>query len=309
MIKINFFVIGGIHSMNSKQIECFFTVSKYLNFTEAGEKLYTSQSNISRNISLLEEELNMKLFYRGNNYVRLTPAGAVMLSAFQQIEEFLEEQKKLAFYTNNGESGSLTIGFITFMSLEKFFINIIDKFKQEYPKIIVNYVILDDNENINDSSLNNIDLIFTHEFDHPNSKNYLSKNICYTEMFLMYGKMHKLYGKNNLSPSDFENDIVWTSKSANTNNRETVVNKIMKFYKVKNYKSESASNFDTALLNIALGNGIAFLDSITLPVVSDSFATLKIDSNVSKLGIDVTWRKSNLNPAIPLFVKAILIEE
>ena len=64
--------------MTSRQIQTFLTVAETLNFTEAAERLYSSQPSISRNISLLEEELGFKLFERGNNYVTLTQSGAIM---------------------------------------------------------------------------------------------------------------------------------------------------------------------------------------------------------------------------------------
>ena len=54
--------------MTSKQIECFLSVSESLNFTQSSKKLYSSQSTVSRQISLLEEELGFDLFVRGNKW-------------------------------------------------------------------------------------------------------------------------------------------------------------------------------------------------------------------------------------------------
>lgn len=289
--------------MNSKQIECFFNVVKYLNFTEAAEKMFTSQSNISRYISQLEEELGLTLFTRGNNYVRLTPSGSVMYSAFEQMNEFLNEQKKFARYTEKGQSGYLKIGFISFMDVEKFFMNILSKFREKYPNIIIDYVI--EKDNIDVMTNKNIDLILTHEFDAPSAKNFLSKRICYSQMYLLYGKNHRLFNKNNVSITDFKEEKIWTINCCDTPSRSQIVERIMHSYGIKAYTQEATEDFDNALLQISMGNGVALLDFLTYPQISDSFRTLPIDKEIYRIGIDIVWNKNNLNPAISLFTKII----
>lgn len=290
--------------MNSRQIECFFKVAKYLNFTEAGEKLFTSQSNVSKTISQLEEELGMTLFIRGNNFVRLTPSGAVMLSAFEQVKDFIEEQKRFAQYTELGKSGVLTIGLITYMSVEKFFLNILNIFQEKYPNVIIKFVIIE-NENIESLAYKNVDLILTHEFDRPTSKNFLYKRICNTEMFLLYGKKHKLFGKENLSVSDFENEKIWTKNSSDTSSRTMIVERILSYYGIKTFKTEATESFENALLQICMGDGVALLDNITSAQINDAFCVLPIDKEAYLMGIDIVWNKNNLNPAISLFVNQI----
>jgi len=54
-------------------------------FTRAGEKLFVSQSAISRQIKLLEEELGDPLFKRIHKGVYLTPTGEILLQYSQRI--------------------------------------------------------------------------------------------------------------------------------------------------------------------------------------------------------------------------------
>ena len=51
------------NTMTIFQIKCFLNVAEYLNFTEAANHLFVAQSSLSRNISNLEEELGMQLFF------------------------------------------------------------------------------------------------------------------------------------------------------------------------------------------------------------------------------------------------------
>ena len=68
--------------IDSIQIEYFLAVSKYLSFTKAAEALYVSQPAISRRISMLEEQLGVKLIKRTKRTVEMTEAGKKFQSFF-----------------------------------------------------------------------------------------------------------------------------------------------------------------------------------------------------------------------------------
>ena len=74
--------------MTDFQVRCFLTVASRLNFSEAAKTLFVSQSNASRQISLLEEELGFALFNRSTKIVKLTPAGHIV---YEKLQELLKE--------------------------------------------------------------------------------------------------------------------------------------------------------------------------------------------------------------------------
>ena len=57
--------------MTIAQIKYFVTVAKCLSFTKAAEQLFVSQPALSRHIKNMEEELNIQLFVRTSNGIRL----------------------------------------------------------------------------------------------------------------------------------------------------------------------------------------------------------------------------------------------
>ncbi len=71
--------------MDLRQFEMFQAIVETGSFTKAGEKLFVSQSAISRQIKLLEEELGDQLFKRIHKRVYLTPAGEVLLQYCQRV--------------------------------------------------------------------------------------------------------------------------------------------------------------------------------------------------------------------------------
>ncbi len=72
----------------------FEAAARLTGFTRAAEELGVTQAAVSRQIKLLEADLNMPLFVRGHRRVELTPAGAVLAraltGAFDQVAEALD---------------------------------------------------------------------------------------------------------------------------------------------------------------------------------------------------------------------------
>ena len=60
--------------MDLRQLEILQAIAETGSFTACGRKLHVSQSAISRQIALLEEELGEPLFLRIGRQVRMTPA-------------------------------------------------------------------------------------------------------------------------------------------------------------------------------------------------------------------------------------------
>ena len=64
--------------MDLRQLEMFRAVVETGSFTKAGQRLYVSQSAVSRQISLLEHELGAPLFQRVHRRLVLTPTGKIL---------------------------------------------------------------------------------------------------------------------------------------------------------------------------------------------------------------------------------------
>lgn len=65
----------NLYNISVLDLELFMNVAKYGSFTKAGEKLFMTQSVVSKRISQIENELGLSLFIRNKRQVVLTPAG------------------------------------------------------------------------------------------------------------------------------------------------------------------------------------------------------------------------------------------
>ncbi|HTM05400.1 MAG TPA: LysR family transcriptional regulator [Vicinamibacterales bacterium] len=77
--------------MDLRQLEIIRAIADSGSFTAAGAKLHVSQSAISRQILLLEEELGEPVFHRIGRRIRITPAGESLLQLSHRVFQDLQD--------------------------------------------------------------------------------------------------------------------------------------------------------------------------------------------------------------------------
>lgn len=80
------------------------------NFTKAAKELYLSQPSLSKQIKILEKNLDILLINRENNKISLTESGQVFLEYAERILSLCEESCRALIDLKNGERGNLTVG-------------------------------------------------------------------------------------------------------------------------------------------------------------------------------------------------------
>jgi DNA-binding transcriptional LysR family regulator len=92
-----------------RQLEILRAVAQTGSFTSAGEKLHLSQSAVSRQILLLEEELSEQLFLRLGRRIRITPAGTTLLGLSQRMFDDLEQTRASILEAQQTVKGTLRL--------------------------------------------------------------------------------------------------------------------------------------------------------------------------------------------------------
>lgn len=98
--------------MELRQLRYFVGVAETLSFRRASKQLYVSQPSLSVQIKQLEDELGVSLFRRSKRGVAITRTGEVFLSAARQILLKLKQASAAAQHAENGEAGTIRLGFI-----------------------------------------------------------------------------------------------------------------------------------------------------------------------------------------------------
>jgi DNA-binding transcriptional LysR family regulator len=96
--------------MDVRQLEMFRAVAEEGGFTRAAQRLHVSQSAVSRQVKLLEEELGGRLLHRTGKGVTLTSQGELLLTAANRIHRDIQDVAWQISETQKLQRGSLSLG-------------------------------------------------------------------------------------------------------------------------------------------------------------------------------------------------------
>jgi DNA-binding transcriptional LysR family regulator len=92
-----------------RQLEIIRAIAETGSFTAAGHKLHVSQSAISRQILLLEDELKEPVFLRVGRRIRITPAGESLLQLSHRVFQDLQETVSTISEKRDSLSGTIRL--------------------------------------------------------------------------------------------------------------------------------------------------------------------------------------------------------
>ena len=95
--------------MDWDKLRVFQAAAEAGSFTHAGERLHLSQSAVSRQISSLEESLNVALFHRHARGLILTEQGEVLLSTTKDVFTKLSATEALISEGRERPKGNLNL--------------------------------------------------------------------------------------------------------------------------------------------------------------------------------------------------------
>ena len=125
--------------MDLRQLEIVQAVAETGSFTGAGRKLHVSQSAISRQILLLEDELHEPLFLRNGRRIRITPAGDALLSLSRRVFTDVKETVTLIGESQQMLTGNLRLAGGMTVCLYVFPI-LLKEFRRLHPKVDVKLI-------------------------------------------------------------------------------------------------------------------------------------------------------------------------
>lgn len=157
--------------MEIRQLITFIKVVQFQSFSKAAENLGYSQSAVTVQIRLLEEDLNTKLFDRIGKHITLTAQGQQFLTyAYNILNEV--NKAKLSLSDDTELNKPLHIGTIESLCFSKL-PPILSYFRENYPKVAIRITTASPEELIEMMEHNQLDLIYI--LDEPKYNNNWNK--------------------------------------------------------------------------------------------------------------------------------------
>lgn len=181
-----------------------------MNFTVAARELYISQPALSKQIRLLEEELDVRLFNRDTRQVHLTEGGKILYQEWSDMIQRSERAIGAARNAQTKKAKTIRVGILEFGGVIGKIAPILDAFMEEDSNMEVLYEVhgfsqlrkmLDDKE---------VDLIFTMNTEVPVSKHeILQKSIYDLNLCIVVPPKNKYYEREELKITDLRGETIY----------------------------------------------------------------------------------------------------
>ena len=295
--------------MTIRQLEYFLSAARTLNFTRTAQAFFISQSAITQQIKSLEEELDVKLFVRNNNQIRLTPVGELFVPEAQAIVVRLQEAQEKLHAARDGMTGSLSIGYLQSVEMTQF-PGSIQEFSEDYPGIQIN-LHRDNAMALHDDFLDGrYDLIFSIDNEVLQYPDTGRLELEHFPFYVVVRPNHPFARRRLIKQEDlrYEKLILHESFKASTESHLVISEKYLDAENMKNIL-KTENEVETILIMVASGIGIAVLPEfdIRMRQISLNLRYIPLDTGGYQETLSIFYPEEAKNPLVPLFLDRIRI--
>ena len=289
-------------NLNLNLYKTFYDVAKSESISEAAKKTFTSQPAISKSIKKLEETLNVKLFYRNLDGIKLTSEGEKLLfyveEAFNNLlvgERNITENEKL-------QSGKLTIGVPS--QIGTFFVfDSISKFHKIYPNIEITIISSSTKSLLKKLKLHEIDFIIDSSPINDVQEDVIIRPLKKVDNCFIVSKKYEDKIKNIKSLKDIENYplILPVPNTSNRSNLDLLFEK--NGIKPTNVMNIHTSEMILGAVKKDLGIGYIIEDLI---IDDPEVCKISIKEKLPKIEINLVYVKKYLTIVPTKFIKKFI---
>ncbi|MFA7129592.1 MAG: LysR family transcriptional regulator [Sphaerochaeta sp.] len=284
--------------MELRKITYFVEVARLKSFSKAALVLYVSQTAVSQQIAVLEDEVGAKLFNRDKKTVQLTAAGEVFLTESQRLLRQYENAILKAREVEKGYQGILRIGFFSMFDREVI-APILATFHAAWPKVKISIVQCNFRDMKTNILNDTIDVGFSFCID---SEEIEELKVRETYPKLCVHKDHHLASKTLIEKKDLKGAQVISY----IKNREQLA-----CYETHHSeenpgqlsnKSFLVENMDDAIMLVSINAGICFLPEVKSFVNQEKI--IFIDQTVEDVpfAVNAYWIRDNKNVVLQKFL-------
>ena len=293
-----------------QQLRILKAIATKKNFTKAASSLYISQPSLSKQIKILEENLDTILINRERNNISLTENGKVFLQYSERILILCEESCRALIDLKKGDRGTLKVG--ASQTIGTYLMpRILTLFAQNYPQIDLKVQV--DSTKIIATNIRNQQLdiaIIGGELSQKLRKKLIIQPFVYDELSLIISNSHpfaikKLIKKEDLYCLDFIT-LHSTSTIKKFIDQLLIQNKIQTNELKTILQLNSIEGIKTA---VSLGLGAAFVSSSSIEkeIKLKQIKILKIESlNINRQLSIISNPECYKSKAFHLFYKELL---
>jgi len=277
------------------QVRSFVVLASELNFSRAARRLNITQPPLSRQIKLLEQELDVTLFERTSRRVVLTTAGMTFLVEAQKLLEQSNTAITATRRAARGSAGSIKIGFVgaaTYSFLPRF----ISLARTTAPQIELELVQMETSEQLQSINAGDIDL----GLSRPLSGTHHLEHICVARepMMLALPAGHPL-AITRYPTLDALNGEPFITFSPAARYLHDTLNALMSKHGVSPRIVQSMTHSQAILSLVSAGIGLAIVPAGTQNACFDNVVFRPLDLRPQCIAeLHAIWSADNHNPLL-----------
>lgn len=287
--------------MTISQIKYFVTVAKCLSFTKAADQLFISQPALSKHIRKMEEELNIQLFVRTSNGIRLTPAGSALYMGMSDIYNNYMDLIGKADKIQKGLDGTLRIGVLDQTHVSDFLPLVYRFFEDTYPNVDLIFSNGSFKELFSELYAGNLDVIFTLKFTVENKDSVIYQYVDRADDYIIMSKYHQLASREHVTLDDIKDETFVVISEEDNPESVPLIRAICKEH---GYVPQVhiAKTLAEQILWVEAGMGVTILDTRCNIRQNPDIKSYKMESNWDP-SLVLVWNQNNYNPLIAVFLK------
>ena len=289
--------------MDTRHLRCFMAVAEHLNLTKAARQLFLTQSAVSYQITALEREMEVKLFERAPNSVRLTQAGQLFKEGLKGVMATYDELVSTTQRAASGATKGLAIGFLG--ALRKLFLPpIIKRFRASHPDTFLQVNHYDLVPLAMALEKDDLDIGFTLAVGLPDMTG-LSTRVLFSERIVVVMAVdHPLAQRATLSYAELKDvDMVDLLRPLKVS-AEAWVHKLCATCGYAPRIVERFADMESLFLAVELGVGVAVYPRYRAEAhFNEKLAMVEMVGEGSTTDFVVAWKEGTHNPAVPAFLK------
>jgi DNA-binding transcriptional LysR family regulator len=290
--------------MGPRQLKSFIALAEELHFGRAAKRVNLSQPALSLQVQGIEEELQVKLFFRNRRRTELTEAGEVFLAEAREVLLRTEQAIATVRRAALGQVGSLRIGFIS-TAAAIITPKLVKRFRDKYEHVDIELRNVLTRDQLTQLQERKIDVGFL-RMPLPTPPD-ISTRVIHREAFvLLLPASHPLAQIKALNLSDCQNaDFVMYTRKMAPGFHDLIMNILHKNGLTPHVVLEAAEMY-TLISLVATGLGIAIAPaSITLHLV-ENVVVRELPSIEERSEIAIAWKKDNVSATTKLFLRMAL---
>jgi len=287
-----------------RQLKSFIALAEELHFGRAAKRVNLSQPALSLQVQGIEEELQVKLFFRNRRRTELTQAGEVFLVEARDVLLRTEQAITTVRRAALGQVGTLRIGFIS-TAAAIITPNLVKRFRDRYANVDIelrNVLTWDQLAQLQERK---IDVGFL-RMPLPTPSD-ISTRVIHRERFvLLLPADHALAQIKTLSLSECQgaNFVMYTRKMAPGFHDLTM--NILHTNGLTPHVVQEAAEMYTLISLVATGLGIAIVPASVALHMVENVVVRELPTVQARSEIAIAWKKDNVSPTTQLFLKMAL---